>query len=150
MIASAMDIIFASEDALFLPAHFQYFSTPWDIGPRKAKEVLFEHRFITAQEACAQQFVNRVYPREKLEKETLAYAGRVAENNPFVLRSTKFSINHMMDTMGFSSELEAAFQTYFINRYLEWSEYKKPVYKERSLAGSDIALKNLELSRGRL
>ena len=41
MIASAMDIIFASEDALFLPSQFQYFSTPWDIGPRKAKEILF-------------------------------------------------------------------------------------------------------------
>lgn len=29
MIASAMDIIFAAEDALFLPTHFQYFCVPW-------------------------------------------------------------------------------------------------------------------------
>jgi len=144
---SAMDIIFASEDALFLPSHFQYFSTPWDIGPRKAKEVMFEHRFVTASEACAQQFVNRVYPCERLEEETLAYANRVAENDPFAIRSFKFSINHMMDTMGFTAEVEAAFQTYFINRYLDWSEYKRPEYKGRSLARSDTALKNLELSR---
>jgi len=146
MIASAMDIIFASEDALFLPSHFQYFSTPWDIGPRKAKEVIFEHRFMTASEACALHFVNRVYPRDKLEEETLAYANRVAENDAFVVRSSKVSINHMMDTMGFTAELEAAFQTYFINRYLLWSEYKKP---ERSDVGrADVALKNLKLSYG--
>ena len=146
MIASAMDIIFASEDALFLPSHFQYFSTPWDIGPRKAKEVIFEHRFMTASEACALHFVNRVYPRDKLEEETLAYANRVAENDAFVVRSSKVSINHMMDTMGFTAELEAAFQTYFINRYLLWSEYKKP--ERSSVARADVALKNLELSYG--
>ena len=149
MIASSMDIIFASEDALFLPAHFQFFSTPWDIGPRKAKEVLFEHRFITADEALTQQFVNRVYPGDKLEEETLAYANRVADNDPFLVRASKFSINHMMDTMGFTSEVEAAFQTYFINRYLEWSEYKRPEYKGRNLSRADVALKNLELSSKR-
>ncbi len=146
MIASAMDIIFASEDALFLPSHFQYFSTPWDIGPRKTKEVIFEHRFMTASEACALHFVNRVYPRDKLEEETLAYANRVAENDAFVVRSSKVSINHMMDTMGFTAELEAAFQTYFINRYLLWSEYKKP--ERGHIARADVALKNLELSYG--
>jgi len=150
MIASAMDIIFASEDALFLPSHFQYFSTPWDIGPRKAKEVIFEHRFITAAEARAAGFVSRVFPRDRLEEETLAYAERVAENDPFILRSCKFSINHMMDTMGFTSELEAAFQTYFINRYLDWSEYRRPEYRGQSIARADAALKNLELSRSQL
>jgi len=150
MIASAMDIIFASEDALFLPSHFQYFSVPWEIGARKAKEVIFEHRFITAREARSQGFVNRVYPRDRLEDETLAYANRVAENDPFIVRSSKFSINHMMDTMGFTGELEAAFQTYFINRYLDWSTYKRPEYEGRRLARADTALKNLELSRTQL
>jgi len=150
MIASAMDVIFASEDALFLPSHFQFFSVPWEIGARKAKEVMFEHRFISAREARVQGFVNRVYSREKLEEETLAYANRVAENDPFVVRSSKFSINHMMDTMGFTAELEAAFQTYFINRYLDWSEYKRPTYEGRRLSRADVALENLELSRGQL
>jgi len=52
--------------------------------------------------------------------------------------------------MGFTSEVEAAFQTYFINRYLDWSEYKRPEYAGRSLARADSALKNLGLSRGQL
>jgi enoyl-CoA hydratase len=55
-----------------------------------------------------------VLPREKLEEKTLAYAERVAENNPFHLRQVKYYINHMLDAMGFTSEIEGAFQTYFV------------------------------------
>lgn len=147
MIASAMDILFASENALFLPSQTQYFSAPWDVGPRKAKEILFENRFITAREALAQSFINRIYPLDRLEEETLAYADRVANNDPFVVRSAKFSINHMMDAMGFTAELEAAFQTHFINRNMEWSEFKGMDYTGRNLANAKTALENLELSR---
>jgi len=53
----------------------------------------------------------------------------------------------MMDTMGFTAELEAAFQTYFINRYMEWSEFKGMDYAGRNLADAKTALENLELSR---
>jgi len=145
MIASAMDVIFASEDALFLPSHSQYFPVPWDIGARKAKEILFEHRFITAREACTLNFVNRVYPKDKLEEETLAYAGRVAENDPFNLRTCKYSINHMMDAMGFTSEIEAAFQAYFINRHMGYSQPEQLVPPVKSIARVEQALRNLEL-----
>lgn len=149
MIAAAMDVIFASEDALFLPSQFQYFSPPWDIGPRKAKEIIFEHRFVPASEACSLNFVNRVFPRDRLEEETLAYANHVAENDAFVVRSAKFSINHMMDTMGFTAEIESAFQTYFINRYFEWSDYNPPqLDSERNIARADTAMKNLKSKGG--
>ena len=116
--AAAMDLLFASEDALFLPSHVQYFTIPWDIGYKRAKEILFEHRFITAWEGCRYGWVNRVYPdRETLEKQTMAYADRVAGNwlqNPFRVRLAKFSVNHMMDQMGYSPEIDAAYQSYFI------------------------------------
>jgi enoyl-CoA hydratase len=79
-IASACDIIFAADDAMFLPANFQYFSVPWDLGSRKAKEVLFESRFLSAQEVLDLGFVNRVLPRANLDAEVMAYAARVAEN----------------------------------------------------------------------
>jgi enoyl-CoA hydratase len=149
MIASAMDIVFASEDALFLPSISQYFCAPWDIGPRKAKEVLFEHRFITAAEAREFHFVSQVFPREKLEEETLAYAGRVADNEESRVRIVKTAINHMMDATGFTSELEAAFHSYFIYNYWNWSEFKGIEYRDRKKARSDTALKNLESSRGK-
>jgi len=150
MIATAMDVIFASEDALFLPSHFQYFATPWDIGARKAKEVMFEHRFLGAAEAREQGLVNRVYPRGKLEEETLAYAGRVADNDPFSVRMSKFSINHMMDVMGFSAEVEVAYQTYFISRHVTWGADTPPPPPPKDYARVGTALKNLELSKGQL
>jgi enoyl-CoA hydratase len=147
MFASAMDIIFASEDALFLPSHTQYFPVPWDLGARKAKEILFEHRFITAAEALENHFINKVFPREKLEEKTLAYAERVAENNPFQLRMVKYSVNHMLDAMGFTSEIEGGFQTYFLNRYPRWSEFKGVNVPGKNLANAKTALKNLKLSQ---
>jgi enoyl-CoA hydratase len=144
IVAASMDLIFASEDAMFLPTHVQYFSAPWDVGPRKAKELLFEHRFMTAREAYENHFVSRVYPRERLEEETLAYAGRVAENDPFRLRMTKFSINHMVDAMGYTTEVEAAYHTYFLRAQKEWveSEYAE----SRAIASAETALRSLELS----
>ncbi len=145
--AAAMDVLFASDDALFLPSHVQYFSIPWNIGPRKAKEVLFEHRFMTAWEALEHGFVNRVFKREKLEEETLAYAERVADNylrDPIRIRTIKFSVNHMEDAMGFTTELEAAYQSYFIAAHVRDSERPRD---DKGIAQAGLARRNLEASR---
>lgn len=148
MFAAAMDLVFASEEALFLPSNLQYFSIPWDVGPRKAKEILFEHRFMTAWEACEHGFVNRVFPRERLEEETLAYAGRVADNyleNPMRLRTTKFSVNHMLDTMGYTTEIEAGYQSYFIGATVRDGERQRD--DKGGIANVSLAHANLEASR---
>ena len=108
MVATAMDIIFAADDAQFLGSKFQYFSVPWDIGVRKAKEVLFEARFIDAQEAMEYGFVNRVIPRDQLDAEVMAYAERVAQNDYWQLRMTKLSINQMQDGQGYTNSILAA------------------------------------------
>lgn len=115
MFATSMDLIFSSKNALFLPSHLQYFSAPWDCSIRKAKEILYESRFIPAKEAHELGIVNRLYDNDELEYETLAYAGRVAENSSFGNRMIKFSVNHAQDEMGFTRALEAAYQTYYIN-----------------------------------
>src|SRR5262249_10833237 len=113
--ASAMDLVFAAEEALFLPAQLQYFAVPLALGARKTKELLYESRFLTAQEAHDVGFVNRVFAPEDLERETLAYAGRVAEGNRFAQRMVKFSVNNMLDGQGFTTSCDAAFQTFFVN-----------------------------------
>ncbi|HUZ51341.1 MAG TPA: hypothetical protein VMU94_02280 [Streptosporangiaceae bacterium] len=46
-----MDVILATDDALFIPVYGDYFTASWDVGARKAKEILFENRFLTAPEA---------------------------------------------------------------------------------------------------
>jgi enoyl-CoA hydratase/carnithine racemase len=148
MLAAAMDVIFAAEDTQFLPGMVEYFSIPWDMGPRKAKEILLEHRFITAAEALSYGFVNRIYPADQLEKETLAYAGRVADNYlaaPAWTGTIKASINHMQDTMGFSAEIEAAYTSFCLMFGLGAHTAAKP--EEGGFARTGIAQRNFELTK---
>ncbi len=112
MIATAMDLIVAADDAKFLASHFQYFSVPYDVGPRKAKELLFEFRFMHADEAERTGLVNRVVPRGQLEDETMALARRIALQDPFALRMAKLSVNQAQDEMGYSTFVRSALQTY--------------------------------------
>jgi enoyl-CoA hydratase len=114
MIATAMDLIVASDDAKFLASHFQYFSVPYDVGIRKAKELLFEFRFMHADEALTAGFVNKVVPRERLMDETMAFARRIAQQDSFALRLAKLSINQAQDAMGYSTFVRSALQTYVV------------------------------------
>ena len=121
MLASCCDLIIASSDAVFADrtvawggAHVQYFSMPWDIGARKAKEYLFTAGSMTALEAERLGLVNRVVERETLEAETLALASRIARNDPFALRMAKLSVNEFMDRQGQRQALEAAFKNYML------------------------------------
>ena len=112
MVASAMDLIVASDDARFLPAHFQYFSVPWDLGPRKTKELLWKAEFVTAEEAHELGFVNHVVPRAELDDAVDELAGQIARQDPFVASMIKRSVNEMQDHMGFRTAITAAHATY--------------------------------------
>jgi enoyl-CoA hydratase len=118
MLAAVMDLVFASDRAQFLGGFVEYNSIPWDLGFRKAKEVCFESRFMTAQECRADGFVSRVFSPDDLERETLAYARRVAENHPFTLRMTKLQINKAQDAQGFRSLLEDSLGDYLVMRHM--------------------------------
>ena len=89
MLAAAMDVVFAADSADFLGGFVEYNCIPWDIGVRRAKELVFESRFISADEAARFGLVNRVLPLAQLEREIFAYARRVAENSPEALRMAK-------------------------------------------------------------
>src|SRR5262245_43828607 len=74
MLASCCDLIVAADDAKFADRavrwggpHVQYFSMPWDLGARKAKEYLFTGDYLDAEEARRLGLVNRVVPRADLE-----------------------------------------------------------------------------------
>jgi enoyl-CoA hydratase len=109
-LAGVMDILFASEDALFLAEVGQCDPGTWDWGPRKMLEVIYEHRFLTARECYEMHMVNRVYPSfEILEKETLAYASRVADNERLTftsLTNIKKAVYHTRDLQGFTQACE--------------------------------------------
>ncbi len=138
MIAAAMDLIFASPDARFLAGQVEYFSIPWDVHPKKAKELLFESRFIDAVEGERLGFVNRVYPAGELERETLGYARRVSEHGRTSLRMAKLAINKAQDIQGYSAAMEAAFADYLVMAQTGGAGRREG---QRRLGAVDLALR---------
>ena len=116
LIASAMDLVVAADDARFLTALLQYFPLPFDVGPRKAKELLFDSRPLSAAEAEELGFVNKVVPADRLEEEVVALATRIAENNAFYLRMAKLAVNSSQDAMGFRTAVQGAHSHYQLSQ----------------------------------
>ena len=119
MLATVCDLIVASEDAKFCDRevrqggpHIAYASLPWEIGPRKAKEYPFTGDWVTAAEAQRLGLVNHVVPKKNLDAETMAWAQRIAMQDPYALRLGKMSVNMMMDEMGFRNSLLSSFHVY--------------------------------------
>lgn len=139
MLAAAMDVVFAAEDAEFLGGFVEYNSIPWDIGVRRAKELCFESRFISAEEAARYGFVNRVLPRADLERETLAWARRVAENSPEALRMAKIQMNKAQDHQGFTNAVEDSLGDYQAMMYMPGSAMR--VEGVKRLATVDLAVR---------
>ena len=68
IVASAMDLIIAAEDARFVISHLQYSSLLFELGARKAKEIMFDPREISAREALDLGAINYVVPPDRLKR----------------------------------------------------------------------------------
>lgn len=116
MLAWVCDVIVAAEDAFFadpvlrmgIPG-VEYFAHPWVVGPRFAKEMLFLGERFDAKRAYELGMVNRVVPREQLEEEGLALAGRIAEMPQLGLALAKKAVNQTEDLMGLQSGIDSVF-----------------------------------------
>ena len=116
MLVWPMDLIVCSEDATFsdpvvafgVNAH-EYFTHPFEVGHRLAKDMLFTGRAIGAQEALQHGMVSRVFPREELASETLKLAAHIAKRPMFGLTTAKQSVNNASDAMGMYTALQSAF-----------------------------------------
>ncbi len=109
MLASAMDVVFAAEGTQFLPTNFAFFSVPWDLGARRALHLMYDNRFVDARQAMEWGFVQDVFPPERLEAETIAYAERVAEQDPFQLALMKHSVHQMQEMQGFTAHILSSY-----------------------------------------
>ena len=115
MLIWVCDLIVASEEATFSDPvvafgvnGVEYFAHPWEVGPRKAKEMLFTGEPIGAEEAHLRGMVNRVVPRETLSEETLALAEHIAQRPSMGLKLAKMSVNQTQDAQGLWNSLQAA------------------------------------------
>ena len=139
MLAAAMDVVFAADNAEFLAGFVEYMSIPWDIGIRRAKELCFESRFISSSEAREYGLVNRVLAPADLERETFAWARRVAENTPEALRLAKIQMNKAQDAQGFTQALEDSLGDYQAMMHMPGSLHR--MENQRRLHTVDLAVK---------
>jgi enoyl-CoA hydratase/carnithine racemase len=110
------DLIVAADDALFSDpvatmgiGGVEYHGHTWELGARKAKEILFTARPLTAEEAEKTGMVNRVVPRDSLDAEVAALAEQIATMPPFALRQAKRAVNQTLDVQGFHAAIQSVF-----------------------------------------
>lgn len=110
------DLIIAAEDAAFSDntvsmgmTGVEYFGHPWELGPRKAKELLFTSDWLSASEAHRLGMVNHVVPADDLSRFTLDLATRIAQKPLFALKLVKEAVNAAEDAQGRLSAMQTAF-----------------------------------------
>ncbi|GEE01693.1 enoyl-CoA hydratase [Gordonia spumicola] len=116
MLVWPCDLVIASDDAQFQDntasmgvAGVEFFNHPFEVGVRKAKEMLFTSDFLSAEEARELGMVNRVVPRDELADSALALASRIAQKPLFALRLAKESVNAAQDNQGRVNAMQTAF-----------------------------------------
>lgn len=110
------DIIIASEDAQFCDpvvsfgiGGVEFFAHPWELGARKAKEMLFTSDWLTASEAKQLGMVNQIVPRDKLEDASIEMAKKITTKSLFALKLTKEAVNVAEDCQGRVQAMQTSF-----------------------------------------
>lgn len=116
MLLWVADVIIAADDALFSDPvvgmgvnGVEYFAHPWELGARKAKELLFTGDWVNAHDAKILGMVNHVVPAAELRDFTMAMAHKIALRPSFALKLAKESVNQTLEAQGQWTALRAAF-----------------------------------------
>jgi len=115
------DIIIAADDTQFLDntvamgvGGVEYFAHPWEIGHRKAKEMLFTADWMDAHQAEKLGMVNHVVPRDDLDSFALSMAERIAQKPLFALKLAKEAVNAAQDCSGRANAMQTAFALHHV------------------------------------
>ena len=103
-----IDFLLAREAAMGV-CGVEWFVHPWELGPRKAKELLFTSDAWSAEEAHRLGMVNHVVPRAELSAFVMALAQKIAQKPAFALKLTKEAVNRSVDVMGQPAAIDQAF-----------------------------------------
>jgi enoyl-CoA hydratase len=115
MLMWACDLIVAADDTEFADVvgtrlgmcGVEYFAHPWELGPRRAKELLLTGDTLSVEEAHQLGMVSKIFPADDLAEKTLAFARRIAERPTMTSLLIKESVNQSVDNMGFYNALNA-------------------------------------------
>ncbi len=133
MLAWICDIIVASNDSTFTDPSVavgvngtSYFAHAWEVGTRKAKEMLFTSQGLTAKAAERIGMVNRVVARADLAAETLELAQVIATQPTMGVRLAKMAVNQVQDQQGFYRSLRAAMGLNHVAHAEHWARHGGP------------------------
>jgi enoyl-CoA hydratase len=129
MLMWACDLIVASDDTVFADVvgtrlgmcGLEYFAHPWELGPRKTKELMLTGDSLDVDEAHRLGMVSKVFPRAELEDMTLDFARRIAQLPTMTALMIKESVNQTVDNQGFYNSLQACFTLHQLN-HSHWAE----------------------------
>jgi enoyl-CoA hydratase len=106
-LALACDLIIAADSAKFgqpeirvgvIPGCGGTQILPRLIGEKRAKELIFTGRMISAEEALGLGIVNQVVPLEELRDATERFVRDLLRNSPAILKIAKIAINKSLET----------------------------------------------------
>ncbi len=135
MLMWACDLIVAADDVVFADVvgtrlgmcGVEYFAHPWELGPRKAKELLLTGDSLSVDEAHQLGMVSKVFPAGELSDRTVEFARRIAELPTMAALLIKESVNQSVDNMGFYNALNACFTLHELN-HSHWAQIHENKY----------------------
>jgi enoyl-CoA hydratase len=128
MLMWACDLIVADETAEFADVvatrlgicGVEYFAHPWELGPRRAKELLLTGDSMDAHTAYEIGMVSRVFPAGTLDARALEFARRIAKVPTVTALMIKEAVNQAQDNQGFHNSLQAALSIHNLN-HAHWA-----------------------------
>ncbi len=122
------DIIIASDDAQFCDpvvsfgiGGVEFFQHPWELGPRKAKELLFTSDWLSVEEAKQLGMVNQIVPKDQLQEAALEMAKKITKKSLFALKLTKEAVNVAEDVQGRPQAMQTSFALHQL-AHTHWSK----------------------------
>jgi enoyl-CoA hydratase len=128
MLMWACDLIVAADSTTFADVvgtrlgmcGVEYFAHPWELGPRRAKELMLTGDSIDADEAQRIGMVTKIFPEAELPERTVMFARRIARLPSVTALLIKESVNQTVDNMGFYNALNACFTLHELN-HAHWA-----------------------------
>jgi enoyl-CoA hydratase len=115
LIVAARGASFSDPVAAFGVNACELFMHPWEVGHRRAKELLFTGEPISAEQGHMLGMVNHVVDEAELEAFTLRLASRIASQPPLAVTFAKQSVNQAQELQGLRSSLEYAYALHHLS-----------------------------------
>lgn len=114
LLVAADDMLISDPVVLMAIGGVEYHGHTWEMGARRAKDMLFTQRAFTADECLQMGLVREVVERDRLWDRTHELAAEIARHNAFGLAQAKRAVNQTLDAQGYYSALQSVFDVHSV------------------------------------